>query len=364
MNKKKILMLQPNAHKVYWGWYKYLNDNNNFNLIVPKNTEKIPFLEKKQHNLERSWWHKLLIKTPLWIFIDLKNINKTIEQIKPDIILSKIYYEPYTLKAYKYAINNNVPFLVIEEQQNYPLGFFKKNLFKIILHYCKNKFKNNKILCVTKSSQRFLKKYYNTIYLPVSIKDKNKKITHLQDKIRLLFIGRLTEVKNIPLVFKTIRHLLDTKKIKEKELMFTIVGSGEFEKDFKQVATKLKIEKMIDFKGYINNKELIKISKESNIFILPSKQEAIGLVVLEAMSFSMPILCSNKAGAHCYVENGINGYSFKPNVKDLSEKILSLKNAKKREEMGKNSLKLIKETYSEETIGKKLTKIIENEINN
>jgi glycosyltransferase involved in cell wall biosynthesis len=51
----------------------------------------------------------------------------------------------------------------------------------------------------------------------------------------------------------------------------------------------------------------------SEAFILPSTREEWGLVVNEAMACSVPVLVSNRVGAHFdLVEEGVNGFTFEP----------------------------------------------------
>ncbi len=59
----------------------------------------------------------------------------------------------------------------------------------------------------------------------------------------------------------------------------------------------------------------------SEAFILPSTREEWGLVVNEAMACSVPVLVSNRVGAHFdLVEEGVNGFTFEPmNVAGLAE---------------------------------------------
>jgi glycosyltransferase involved in cell wall biosynthesis len=52
--------------------------------------------------------------------------------------------------------------------------------------------------------------------------------------------------------------------------------------------------------------------QHADVFILSSLEEVWGLVVVEAMLFAKPILCSQGAGAAEMVHDGKNGYVFDP----------------------------------------------------
>lgn len=157
--KKKLVMIQPNSHKVYWGWYKYLDANYDFYLIVPQGNGEIPFLKNKvifldyQKGIDYVFW-----KYKLGFFINLKNLDETLKKIKPDFVMSKIFHQPYTQVAYNYAKKNHLPFTIIEEQFQEPLHPVSKVIFYPFKKYLVQKLKSIPIISVTKQSEQYMKK--------------------------------------------------------------------------------------------------------------------------------------------------------------------------------------------------------------
>lgn len=105
--------------------------------------------------------------------------------------------------------------------------------------------------------------------------------------------------------------------------------------DFKIIAPKYKKDILLKFLVYIFKlqKNIEVLDKQENMeyfyksidcLILPSINEAFGLVVLEAMSYSKPALVSSTAGACEIVNNGKNGFIF--NRKSLFDLLENLKN--------------------------------------
>lgn len=83
--------------------------------------------------------------------------------------------------------------------------------------------------------------------------------------------------------------------------------------------------------------------KEASIYVLPSRHEGFGLVLLEASAMSLPLIafdCPN--GPREIIEDGVNGYLIEPeNVEALANALIQLiKDEKKRQEMGLNAYKL------------------------
>lgn len=101
--------------------------------------------------------------------------------------------------------------------------------------------------------------------------------------LRYLYVGRLVDVKNIPL-------LIDEFNRNGKPL--TIVGKGPLEMQLKLMA-----RPNITFAGFIENEKLGEIYQAHNVFILPSYYEPWGLVVEEALYWGLPVIVSDRVGS-------------------------------------------------------------------
>ena len=118
-------------------------------------------------------------------------------------------------------------------------------------------------------------------------------------KNKFLYIGRLSEVKNLAFLIKVFNKL--------PEYSLTIIGEGP---------DKIKLESMsepnINFVGSVENKELSQYFLQNNFLILPSLSEPWGLVVEESFYNGMPVIVSNNCGSVDLVNNEFNGYIFDP----------------------------------------------------
>jgi glycosyltransferase involved in cell wall biosynthesis len=175
----------------------------------------------------------------------------------------------------------------------------------------------------------------------IPVGDFHKRFKLPEDRIKLLFVGRLFPEKSIDTLIKSIPHVLK----EHSDIHLMIVGGGHLESKLKKMVSDLKIDKHVTFLGLVSEEDKIFAYNASDIFILPSLAELEGMVVLEAMSCGKPIIIgdSQMSASRFFVNE--NGFLFKSkNPIDLSEKILTLiKDNNLREKMGKKSLEKSKD---------------------
>lgn len=111
-----------------------------------------------------------------------------------------------------------------------------------------------------------------------------RKLNHIKDNpLRFLYVGRLTEVKNLKFLIKVFNKL---------GLPLTIAGKGEQKEELESMA-----KDNIKFLGFINNTSLRDVYQQNDVFILPSSYEPWGLVVEEALYWGLPVIVSDKVGS-------------------------------------------------------------------
>lgn len=158
-------------------------------------------------------------------------------------------------------------------------------------------------------------------------------------RFRLLFVGKLREYKGVKYLLEAIKHL---------DVDLSIVGDGENEQYLKDQVGLLFISNKVRFYKGITNEELSTLYEQSDIFVLPSinEAEAFGVVQLEAMSNGLPVINTNLDSGVPYVSlHNVSGLTVKPkNVGELKCAILSLSSNKEMYEgFSKNSLERSKE---------------------
>lgn len=92
-----------------------------------------------------------------------------------------------------------------------------------------------------------------------------------------------------------------------KELSLELVGKGPDEERLKGIAKELGIAEKVNFRGFINQKDLPEVYSKFNIACYLSNSESFGVSAIEAMSCNCPVVASDADGFTEVIENGVTG---------------------------------------------------------
>jgi len=116
----------------------------------------------------------------------------------------------------------------------------------------------------------------------------------------------------------------------------------------------------------IPHKKAMELMSRCSLFILPSRTEAMGRVLLEAMASKKPIIASNVDGIPHYIKHGFNGLLFESeNVEDLAEKIkIILSNPDYAKKLAENGYNYVHQHLSEERYVECFKKMVDKVLSN
>ncbi|MCC7431463.1 glycosyltransferase family 4 protein [bacterium] len=137
------------------------------------------------------------------------------------------------------------------------------------------------------------------------------------------FVGRLVEIKGCDIFLRG----AEVFGKKFDDVKFLIVGDGELRQDLENLAKELGIAEKVIFTG--TRKDIPQIFHALDVFVLTSRNEGLGRVLIEAMVSGIPIVASKVGGVSEVLENGKNGLLFSSeNFNELSENLVKLKAGK------------------------------------
>lgn len=175
----------------------------------------------------------------------------------------------------------------------------------------------------------------------------------------LLFVGGLDRAHAFKGLTNLIAALAEIRRRPEfSSVILNVVGGGDLLGSYEAQAEALGLKQAVIFYDKVGDSKLVDFYNYCDCFVLPSvdRSEAFGLVLLEAMACSRPVVASNLPGVRSVFKNGEQGFLVKPgSITDLAEKILRvLRNKNLAEKMGRAGRELVEKKYSWAAAGKKL----------
>jgi len=177
----------------------------------------------------------------------------------------------------------------------------------------------SKLLSVNLSNILNLKIRPKVVYYGVLAKSNTTKRVD-KKYIRLISVGRLVSQKD----FSTIIYSFSSVQSKFNNVKLMIIGEGELKNTLMGMSKKLKIDNKIKFIGWKNSVD--KYLKASDIFIFSSLIEGFGSVIIEAMSYGLPVISTDTSyGPREILNNGNYGILVPiGNIKKMGKAIIDL----------------------------------------
>lgn len=203
------------------------------------------------------------------------------------------------------------------------LRFPKKYLQKIAWTYCKHHY-NQYDIVTTPSAYIKNQLQAHGVRKPVLVvpngvnprfkpmpKAKARKKLGLDNGRVFLYLGRLGFEKNVADVIRAVKGLNCT---------LVIAGKGPADSELRGLAKKLSLDN-VRFDGFVPNELLPAYYSAADAFVTASKSETQGIVVLESMACSTPVIAANALALPEIIAPGKNGFLF--NTKDQLKKMLA-----------------------------------------
>jgi glycosyltransferase involved in cell wall biosynthesis len=128
----------------------------------------------------------------------------------------------------------------------------------------------------------------------------------------ILFVGRLVDRKGVAYLIQALRH------VHPVNARLVIVGDGPERPRLEQVAHQEGVAERVEFWGRVSHDALQRAYRRANVFVLPAivdargDTEGLGVVLLEAMSYRIPVIASDVGGITDIVDDGRTGLLVPP----------------------------------------------------
>ena len=141
------------------------------------------------------------------------------------------------------------------------------------------------------------------------------------DRPTLVHIGRVAFEKNISFLLRMLRRLVSTIP----DVLLVIAGEGPAVPSLKQQAQDLDLDGHVLFLGYMDRgTELMDCYRAADGFVFASRTETQGLVLLEAMALSVPVVSTAVMGTRDILEPEKGCLVAQEDEQDFASKVESL----------------------------------------
>lgn len=234
--------------------------------------------------------------------------------------------------------------------------WLQKAFIPTVAHFTLNS--ADRILCYSETDKQRLRKrgidtQVSVIHNGIDCEKFVPKEVDTGEGLQVLFVGRLKPGKGVDNLLVAFEDV-----VKESpEVILKIVGDGALKDDLVELAKEKGINSSVEFTGRIPNDEMPQIYSESDVFVLPSKNEGLPRTILESMACELPVIVSDLNQLIPVVDGA--GIVFQRNdLEELSSSIEYLLNREdRRHHLGRIGRKRVVNDFSWKNTVDKTTRV-------
>ena len=166
------------------------------------------------------------------------------------------------------------------------------------------------------------------------------------DSLRILYVGRLEERRNIPYLLDVFSEV--KKKCSIAKLYVIGTGDEDYVKMVFDYAQELGIRDDIVWQERMEQKYLSEVYQLADFFLLATHYEIFGMVLLEAMYYRTVVLTTKNGGSSTLIDNEKSGYIIELKNKETWADIIveTYSDRMRMEQIQDNASKTIKENFT------------------
>lgn len=168
----------------------------------------------------------------------------------------------------------------------------------------------------------------------------------------ILCVGRLDDPrKNITLLLEAYARLPESVR---KTASLVLAGSAGPSQSFWRRADELGVRDCISYVAKPRHEDLVSLYQRASVFVLPSNEEGLGVVVLEAMSCGVPVVSTRSGGPDGIITDGVDGFLVALDAAvTMADRVARLlADEDMNHAMGRKARTTIEERYADQVAGR------------
>jgi glycosyltransferase involved in cell wall biosynthesis len=223
----------------------------------------------------------------------------------------------YTIQALKYKKQHPETSLYLwSETKEWPTSFFSRIFFKLfVTRIQKNQHLIEHVFVYTETGLKFMQEQFpnmsvKVISAPVDVltfSPKKRDLIGNYSSLKILMNARYSSYKRHQDLFYAVKRL----KEDGRHIKITLIGRADSGQErVEHLVKELGLEREVVFLNPLPMDKMPDLYHQHDVLVLPSYNEAIGMVVPEAMACGIPTITSDTVGANVYVKNRETGFIF------------------------------------------------------
>jgi colanic acid/amylovoran biosynthesis glycosyltransferase len=149
----------------------------------------------------------------------------------------------------------------------------------------------------------------------------NQKSDEDHRNLRVMTVGRLHASKGHDDLLRAVARLM----AEGRKVTLRLLGDGPQRQELESLAKELGIAEKVTFAGSVSEERIIEEMRKTDVFVLATHEEALGVVYMEAMSMEIATVGTAVGGVGEIITDGVNGLLVEPkNVAALAAAMVSL----------------------------------------
>lgn len=225
-----------------------------------------------------------------------EHLYKRVITEHPDIKLIHAHYLRCISRAAIIGKKYNMPVVGTEHWSE----IIRKDISKKIYSMGMSSYRNiDKLICVSEYLQKAIANKYNvnsvvcgnvlsTEFIDTYISSDRK----ASDIFSFISCGSLVPIKGYDIIIKAAAKLT----IPRNKWKMEIIGGGPLRKELQALIDNLGLHDNIILKGQLEKRDIVDALRQSDTFVLGSRSETFGVVVIEALAMGVPVICTRCGG--------------------------------------------------------------------
>ncbi|MAT53958.1 MAG: hypothetical protein CMN32_05715 [Saprospirales bacterium] len=217
------------------------------------------------------------------------------------------------------------------------------------------KWTSGKILCMNSSVDEVLHvPAEKHVLIPPTATEEPPQLNIETDDFRVISVGRFVPLKGFDVTVRAFARFYHRQPaVVQRKLKLTLIGKGPEEQRLRRMIKEEQLpDGVVEIIPWIERSELPKYYASSKAFFFPS-HEGAGMVVVEALSYGLPVVCFNNYGPGEFTDDGcairVNYDSYEACLDRFAEGLERLLYDEKfRKSMGENARKRYRNLYTYE----------------